>query len=300
MLLIDPSKKYYKGCTHMHTTNSDGAKSPADAAKVYEELGFDFIFVTDHWNIGYEFSCGKTRVFRGVEYDFRVDDPALHIVALLPGRGNPGVRREENMGLDKAMEAVERINACGGCAIFAHPAWSLNDPSTIFSAEGVAGVEIFNAVSGMPYGNDRSYSGSQIDIAASKGAVLPLLCGDDVHYYKGEAGMGANYVQADELTAESVIDAIRRGRVFSTQGPVFNRAEYDEEKRELVIDCSPVNRIVTYSNLAWVPNRCTQGDGFTHLVIPVRENETFFRVEIIDNEGKRGFLSPFRTRIAEN
>ena len=49
-----------------------------------------------------------------------------------------------------------------------------------------------------------------------------------------------------------------------------------------------------------VPKRCTQGDGLTHLVIPVRENETFFRVEIIDSEGKRGFLSPFRTRITEN
>lgn len=37
-----------KGCLHIHTTCSDGELTIAEAVRVYESLGYDFIALTDH------------------------------------------------------------------------------------------------------------------------------------------------------------------------------------------------------------------------------------------------------------
>lgn len=37
-----------KGALHVHTTCSDGALSPEEALRVYRDLGFDFVALTDH------------------------------------------------------------------------------------------------------------------------------------------------------------------------------------------------------------------------------------------------------------
>lgn len=37
-----------KGALHVHTTCSDGTMTPGEALRVYRDLGFDFIALTDH------------------------------------------------------------------------------------------------------------------------------------------------------------------------------------------------------------------------------------------------------------
>ena len=34
---------------HLHTTDSDGRKTPEEAAAIYRAAGYDVIAVTDHW-----------------------------------------------------------------------------------------------------------------------------------------------------------------------------------------------------------------------------------------------------------
>ena len=41
-------KHWFKGNTHIHTTRSDGGKSP-EVAELYAGAGYDFLFRTDHW-----------------------------------------------------------------------------------------------------------------------------------------------------------------------------------------------------------------------------------------------------------
>ena len=40
--------KWYRGNTHVHTTNSDGNASPDVAARWYREHGYAFVVITDH------------------------------------------------------------------------------------------------------------------------------------------------------------------------------------------------------------------------------------------------------------
>ena len=39
---------WYKGNLHLHSTNSDGRKSPEEVAKIYEEHGYQFVAFTEH------------------------------------------------------------------------------------------------------------------------------------------------------------------------------------------------------------------------------------------------------------
>ena len=44
----DCSGRWLKGNVHLHTTVSDGAQTPFEAAKAYADVGYDFVAVTDH------------------------------------------------------------------------------------------------------------------------------------------------------------------------------------------------------------------------------------------------------------
>lgn len=289
MLLIDPLKPVFRGNTHVHTKFSDGRKTFDECLDIYSALGHDFLVVTDHWHMSDETKRGNMLVMRGVEYDFTFDTQVLHVVAVLPDGADPGVKRG-----DDYLYAVERINAVGGAAICAHPAWSMNTLEMLLSLSGCCCAEVYNAVSGIPYGVDRAYSGTQLDIAANHGRLFTMCTGDDTHYYEGEPGAGRNMVQADELTSEAIIAALKRGSMYCTQGPEVIKAEYNPEKRVYSVDCTPASHVVFFSNAPWTPNRCVNGEGLTHAEYELRPNEKWIRCEIVDAQGRRAWISPVK------
>ena len=42
-------KIWYKVGLHIHTTLSDGRKSPEEVVQIYKNAGYDAIAITDHW-----------------------------------------------------------------------------------------------------------------------------------------------------------------------------------------------------------------------------------------------------------
>lgn len=287
MIIIDPSRPVFKGNTHVHTTRSDGRKSFDECLDIYAALGHDFLVVTDHWKLSPQTERDGMLVMRGVEYDFTFEDQVLHVVGVLPDGADPGAERG-----DDHIDVIQRINDVGGAAICAHPAWSMNTPEFLLTLGGCCGAEVFNAVSGLPYGVDRAYSMTQLDIAANHDRLFTMFTGDDTHYYAGEPGSGVNMIQADERTPEALIAAMKRGSMYCTQGPEIIRAEYDPEKRVYTVDCSPASHAVFFSNAPWAPGRCVSSDGLTHAEYALRPSERWIRCEIVDKDGKRAWISP--------
>lgn len=287
MLIIDPSKPVFKGNTHVHTTCSDGRKSFDECTDIYAALGHDFLVVSDHWHMSPQTRRGNMLVLRGIEYDFTFEDQVLHVVGVLPDGADTGAVRGDNY-----LDVIKRINEAGGAAICAHPAWSMNTLEMLLTLDGCCGAEVFNAVSALPYGVDRPYSMTQIDIAANHGRLFTMFTGDDTHYYEGEPGSGVNMIQADECTPEALIAAMKRGSMYCTQGPEVIKAEYDPEKRVYSVDCSPASHVVFFSNAPWTPNRSVNGDGLTHAEYALRPNEKWIRCEVVDADGKRAWVSP--------
>lgn len=290
MITDSKGNKWYKGNLHTHTTSSDGAKTPEQAAALYASLGYDFIALTDHWHVNEPGEYNGMLVLSGVEYDW-MKDGCWHVV---------GYGLEKDPGLEKGalpQRMIDAVKASGGVATLAHPAWSLQRPDLMTGLEGVDCVEIYNSVSGYPY-SARPYSGTVIDIAASMGFRAVLTAADDTHFYGDEVGAGFVYVKAEELTREAILGGILGGCVVPTNGPFI---EWSVEDGYFIVRCPAGCRYVQFYSSAYYRRDTTTTGGTVYearfrLTPPVR----FVRAEAIDFDGRTAYTQyyfPDQTKI---
>lgn len=274
-------KRRYKVNLHMHTKESDGFVSFDDAIARYAAVGYDAVAVTDHWKISKTEERSGLLVLSGVEFDTRTFDcraGVYHILGIAMQR-TPAIEK-----YDSAQKILDEIHAAGGFAILAHPAWSLNTPEDIMKLNGVDATEIYNTVSGV-HESRRPDSSLIVDMLATKGHVLPLTAADDAHYYDNDDCRSFIMVEADACTEEALMEAIRAGRYYATEGPEIHiRREGDE----IVVETSSVCEIIFHSNIAWA-ERVHSGGGLTEARHPIGQKECFVRAEAVDADGRRAW-----------
>lgn len=285
--LFQEDVPFYRGNFHTHTTQSDGCKTPQEAMSAYREAGYDFLALTDHRRVtGVEQAPEGLVAIPGIELDYALSNQWVHLLGL---GVSPEVERR-CMPRGSVQEGIDLIRACGGLAVLNHPAWSLNTPELIASLRGLTAAEVWNSVSTLPYNADRADASSLLDVAAAQGAVLPLMANDDTHYYEQDFARGWNMVQASEKSVAGILTAVAEGRYYATQGPAFRQVEIIG--RTVRVSCSPVERIVFYSNVPWTPDRCSIGQGLTEAVYELTDRETFIRVQLTDAQGRNAWCSP--------
>ena len=286
MRLFDPNMQFYKGNTHAHSTQSDGRLSPEEVFETYHLAGYDFLALTDHWHLTDEQEYKGMLVIPGVEYDFTFKTQVLHLVCLYQ-------RARDAHGISRGMPhqaVIEHVNRVGGVVIAAHPAWSLNTPAFLASLDGVEISEVYNTMSDEPFNGPRGNSESLLDVAAANGKYYRLVAVDDSHPYCGEQCVSCIMVQAAELSVPAILEALRVGRFYATQGPQFHNISIEDGL--ITVETSPVSRISFCSNLYWVNDRCRSGQGLTREIYRIRPNERFVRVVITDPDGKKAWSSP--------
>lgn len=289
MQLFDPAKPWFKGNLHMHTTASDGRLSFEDAARRYQEAGYDFICVTDHRTRSVDTQWrGGMLVLPGIEIDFFLATQVVHIVGINIDAGFLD-RYDVRWGPQRG---INEIRAAGGLAVLAHPLWSLNTPETINALQDLTAVEIYNSTSRPPWNGDRADATGLLDIAAANGRPLYTVAVDDAHHYDGDECDAFIRLQADELSVAGVMQALKAGAFHASRGPEIHQITFDGDT--LTVSCSPARRILFHSNRAWAPLRCHEGSGITQASFTVsREwNERFVRVIIEDDEGRRAWANP--------
>lgn len=292
--MTDSSNGYrtYRINLHMHTTDSDGKKTPEEAVDIYRKAGYDAVAITDHWKPGAEREINGMKVFAGCEYNFGGNDAyggaVYHILSLFC-ENDPRVEKT-----DDPVTCIRKIHAAGGLAVLAHPAWSMNQPDLVEAMEkeeGFDATEIYNTVSGEKNSN-RPYSGMFVDIAANRGMYYPLFSADDVHYYEADAASGAIVVSLPELSREALIEAIRNRSFYAVSGgkdaPMLRVTDCGET---IHIECSPVSKVDIFTNLAYAPNRHIVGENITEVeyrcVIEGRpKQDRWIRVEVTDTVGR--------------
>ena len=287
MIINKFGEKYYKLALHLHTTLSDGAKTPEEVAREYKLDGYDAIAFTDHWVYGEGGKVEGLHIISGCEYNLGTNDTisgVMHIVSLFT-KSNPNIKRDATR-----QEVVDAINRENGIAVLAHPAWSVNSPEDLLNLNGIAATEIYNAVSDSGQ-SMRPYSDHYIDLCANLGAYPLIFATDDAHrYHGGDNRLGWIMVRADELSNDALASAIRRADFYATQGPELRVIR---EGKKLIIDTSPCVVIGTLSNLSWDRDRVLRGDEITHFEYEIRENEKWVRVEARDKNGKRAWSNIF-------
>jgi hypothetical protein len=139
--------------------------------------------------------------------------------------------------------AAACITEQGGAAFVAHPYWSGLTPDVILSAEGLTGLELFNASSEREDGRgDSSYVW---DLALEAGRPLFGFATDDAHYPGFDIGDAWTMVRAAERSEEAVLDALRRGSFYASAGPAILDVRVDGSAVE--VRCDPARSIVLVS-----------------------------------------------------
>lgn len=291
MELFTADMPFWKGNTHAHTTRSDGRRDPKEVISFYREAGYDFLALTDHRLLGDDTHMdGDMLLLSGLEMDYTYDLQVLHMTAI---GVDEGFRSAYSHGGDPQKD-IALARKHGGRVMLCHPAWSLNTPEFMMSFNDISGVEIYNTMSDAPWNAARADSSGVLDLAAARGWLTPHIAADDSHFYQGEQCVSATMVQAKALTWESLRDAIDKGRFYATQGPTVSRYAYDGER--VIVECSPVDRIIFCSNAFWYSGRCHAQKGITSATHTVREDETFVRCVLVDAQGRSAWLSPINTK----
>jgi hypothetical protein len=221
-----------------------------------------------------------------VEYDFTFDTQVLHLLALYPDKScGDGIVR----GMEYK-EIIEKINECGGVPVAAHPAWSLNTHDFLASLDGVEIAEVYNTLSDEPINAVRGNAAQILDVTAANGKLFRQIATDDAHFYVGEQCCSYTMVQAKELTVPAILDALREGKFYASQGPEFMDVELTDGK--LIVRTSPVSVCTFSSNKYWVKGRCRLEKDMTENIYEIQPGEKFVRCEIADEQGRRAWLSP--------
>lgn len=286
---------------HMHTTRSDGKKTPEEAAKIYLEKGYDAIALTDHWNYNGECEIEGLKIISGCEYNIGGANGAplpsgeggvYHIVGIgmtsdpqIPDAWKNMIKTSKS----KAAEIIKMIQKSNGYAILAHPAWSLNTPEQLMSIGEFDGTEIYNAVSecGM---SDRAYSSSEVDGLLCRGRKVSIMATDDVHYYDDDCCRGAVMAEATDMETSSIVRALKQGRFYSTQGPEIHISRIGTDRVRVV--CTPAEKIVFFSNVVWTRGRVVRGENLIEAEYSLKEGERYIRAEVTDKEGRRAWTNP--------
>lgn len=290
MYIDNNGNKWYKGNLHTHTKRSDGRMPPDETIELYKNNGYDFIALTDHWIIS-ETISGDILQIAGCEYDTgsNVIDGIYHIVAL-GINSDIGLPRTDSK--PPAQYIIDKINANGGIAILAHPAWSMNTAADIAKFNGLTATEIFNSVADMPR-NLRGDSGIIIDRLAADGTIINCVASDDTHFYDVDQCRSFIWMKADELTQDSILNAVRNGDFFASQNPFF---DYTITDNTIEVNCTPVNTIAFMTNTVYTSDRITCGNDITHAVYKIKSSDTYVRIELVDKDGNHAWSSPFKVR----
>lgn len=279
-------KKRFKGELHIHTTLSDGRKTPEEVAEWYKSRGFDFIFITDHNKVsdfshlssedflvlnGGEFTAGKTDL----------GEP-FHLVGLnLPVGFTPSSK-------DSPQELVDEMRRAGAEVILAHPYWSHLSLQDMLSLEGILGIEIFNYSSEVSI--RKGYSIVHWDELLNRGKKLYGFAVDDSHFGIEDGGGGWIEIEAEELKLQSVMEAIRNGAFFSTTGPRILEMKVRDQLIE--VSTTPVKSAYFLSNL-YLGHRLDSPDGYiTQAEFELKPRHNFVRFQCEDENHRIAWSNP--------
>ncbi|MDP9138404.1 MAG: CehA/McbA family metallohydrolase [Pseudomonadota bacterium] len=292
--------RFWRGNLHTHSSLSDGARPLEATVRAYQEAGYDFVQLSEHFTARYRWPIADTRQWRSNTFTTLIGAelhaPATsagelwHILATgLPHEFEPAAKHESGP------ELAKRAAAAGAFVGIAHPAWSqltLDDGRAIASAHA---VEIYNH--GCAVETDRGDGWYLLDQLLGPDRRLGAFATDDAHFKTDDAFGGWVQVRADALDPATLLEALKNGQYYSSQGPQIHELSLDGD--ELTIGCSPVNAISVMGNNSRTVGRF--GRAITGATVRLADLEKswvevqrspWLRIAVIDAAGKRAWTNP--------
>lgn len=296
----DPGR-FYRGNLHTHSTLSDGALSPAEVCRRYKAEGYDFISLTDHLVGVFDYPIADTTGFRddgfttliGAELHSgpQANGDIWHILAVgLPFDFTPPDAPSflANDTQESGPALAARARAAGAYVSVAHPQWSGLTLDDARSIEAAHSVETYNH--GCAMGCDRADGFHTLDLLLAEGRRLDLIATDDAHFTEPDHFGGWVMVKATENEPDALLDSLKAGRFYSSQGPELRDIQITDN--HVQVECSAVVSIIVQAqgNTA----KAVHGLSMTKGKLPLNlfAGSPWIRVSLIDRAGRRAWSNP--------
>ncbi len=261
--LLPEMGTFYKANLHAHTVVSDGKLTPEEMKREYQKRGYSVVAYTDHrvYRNHTELNDDSFIALAACEVD--IDGPfqtpgdysrvQTYHINLFDTRPDYETERKyqsvmpqcdyhDTEGLNRYLEEMKNL---GFLTCYNHPYWSLQNYDDYKVLKGLWAMEIFNY--GCEHDGLYGYQPQVYDELLRCGNRLFNVAGDDNHNLLPfgdplcDSFGGFTFIKAEQLTYESIANALKNGHFYSSMGPQIR--ELYIEDGELVVKCSPVEKI---------------------------------------------------------
>jgi hypothetical protein len=274
---------------------------PEEVVQAYRNAGYDFVVLSDHFEAEYGWRITDTRALRderfttiaGAELSSGPWDgrSTYWVVAV----GLP-LDFEAPPRYDLA-EAISRARAVGAFVVMLHPGLNnLPVAAELPALDAVHAIEIYNhnmATGALP---DRAIGAYMIDGLLEQGYRVMVSAGDDAHFEHARDRFGGWVeVHCERLDPDALVESLKAGTYYSTQGPSLRALRVDGES--LHVDASEVYAITLGgAGERWLSGstRFAEGEGrITEADFDLRPfRGSYCCVTVVDGGGRRAWSNP--------
>ena len=305
-ILLPEGTPGYKANLHCHTTLSDGEFTPQQIKDAYLAQGYSIVAFTDHRHYAHhtELNDEGFLALAGLEVDVTQEPspgrewPVLKCYHLNLFDTDPAARREEKEGdllphcaygdVAALNQYIEKMTQLGFLVTYNHPYWSLQDWRDYSGLRGLFAMEIYNH--GCEHDGLYGFHPQVYDEMLRSGQRLFALATDDNHdrlplgHPLNDSFGGFVRIFAGELTYPAVMEALRAGRFYWSQGPEIRGLSIEGDT--LRVKTSPVEKIfVVLEGRDTYKAVVSPGETVTEASFPLTGKEGWFRVQIRDSRG---------------
>ena len=303
---------WFKGNLHTHTNKSDGDSSPETVVDWYSNNKYDFLVLSDHNHLTI-LDSDQTKLLLIPGEEITLNLPyTIHVNAIgIKKVIEPTIRPTKV----KTLQAnIDNIINSGGLAEINHPnfRWALNEKDLV-QIRGAHFIEVFNGnYNTHNYGGGGKKSVEEMwDEMLSKKIKIWGVAVDDSHHFKEEfaphrhnPGRGWVEVFSKDLSEKNILDSMRNGNFYFSNGVKFKNISFNKEKIELSISGDYFNKGL--SNSLVTDSKYTtqlisndgeiieEVDGKTvkFNLIKNTQKYTYFRTKTISSTGSIGWTQP--------
>lgn len=318
---------WYKGNLHTHTNVFDGLKPAKEVVKIYKDNNYNFLCITDHniFSAYPEFNDDNFVMLNGVELTagMQIDfDDFQKKMADFSKNGE--VSQEEIIGVisntyiskDFVMNRVPHLLAIAknkdmdwvgfdssnyndiqvmidlakehNClAILAHPSWSKLGSNDILDLKGLDALEVYNHVCEAYFGG--GIGEYHLDEMAHSGIKIKGVATDDMH--NPDYACGAYImVKSKELKYEAIVDAIEKGKYYSTTGPEIKDISIDG--KNVTVKCSNAKSVRFVTDTILGRTYTDENNKMNECAHTLFGREKYVRIEVIDKDNNKAWSNP--------
>ena len=303
---------WFKGNLHTHTNKSDGDSSPEIVVNWYSNNKYDFLVLSDHNHLTI-LKSDQTKLLLIPGEEITLNLPyTIHINAIGIKKVIEPTLRSTKV---KTLQAnIDNIISAGGLAEINHPnfRWALNEKDLV-QVRGAHFLEVFNGnYNTHNYGGGGKKSVEEIwDEMLSKKIKIWGVAVDDSHHFKEEfaphrhnPGRGWVEVFAKNLSEKNILDSMRNGNFYFSNGVKFKNINLNKEKIEIKISGDYFNKGLSNS-LVTDSKYTTQlisndgeiidevyGKSVKFNLVKEIKKYTYFRTKTISSTGSAGWTQP--------